>query len=427
MPVYPDGENYPRFVGVDRGSTYEPVGAQKATKPLGYIDQVSHTMAYIDSTYAMQNECHLMFGESTASSALRALDKAADGGTALFCVNELTRVAAQRVCSAREAIKLMGSLAEEHGFYGADGGAGEVLMVGDTEEVFIFHILSDPTKKSAIWVAQRVPDDHAAVIANCFSIREVDLDDSHTFLGSSNMKSIALEYGLWDGKGLLDFSGAFSGGEYASKYYTGRRVWDGYRRFAPSLKLNPEYGSFKLDRPYPVSVKVDEKLSVHDLMAASRSHYEGTEFDMTKGLAAGPFGSPDRYGEGKGHPGYSKPPQGAWERTVGLFRTTGTKIITANSNLPDAAAGTVWWAAGDSSKSVYVPSMVSAGSVPMSLSLGNEAELDRGSAFWAHRYIANLVQLRYNLMIRDVNANAKHWEDRATDVVQTEIYQVRSA
>ena len=59
----------------------------------------------------------------------------------------------------------------EHGFYGADGGAGETLMVGDTHEVFVFHVLSDPTGKSAIWVTQRVPDDHVAVIANMFTIR----------------------------------------------------------------------------------------------------------------------------------------------------------------------------------------------------------------------------------------------------------------
>ena len=50
-----------------------------------------------------------------------------------------------------------------------------------------------------------------------------------------------------DGTGALDFTRAFSGGEYGSKYYTGRRVWDGFRRFKPSLALPAEYGSLKTD------------------------------------------------------------------------------------------------------------------------------------------------------------------------------------
>jgi len=215
-PIWPDLEDWPRFVGTSRGSTYHALSGQQETKPIGFIPQVAHTHAYFDGNYAVQNECHLMFGESTASAPFQAVALGLPNGTALFSVNELTRIAAERVCTAREAIALMGSLAEEHGFYGADGGAGEVLMVGDREEAFVFHILSDPTARSAIWIAQRVPDSHVAVVANMFSIREVDLLDKHSFLGSSNLHSVALSYGLWDGRGLLDFTGAFSGGEYAN-------------------------------------------------------------------------------------------------------------------------------------------------------------------------------------------------------------------
>lgn len=179
----------------------------------GSIPQVAHTHAYLDGNYAVQNDCQLMFGESTASATFPAVGRGQPNGTALFNVNELTRIAAERVCSAREAVRLMGRLAEGHGFYGADGGAGEVLMVGDPEEVFVFHILSDPSGRGAIWAAQRVPDDHVAVVANMFSIREIDREDPHAFIYSASVHDVALAYGLWDGRGKLDFTGTYSAGE----------------------------------------------------------------------------------------------------------------------------------------------------------------------------------------------------------------------
>ena len=190
-PIWPDVEDWPRFVGDARGATYLPADGQAPTAPIGSIPQVAHTYAYLDGNYAVQNECQLSFGESTASAAFGKTAGAVGtpGGKALFSVNELTRVAAERVCSAREAIQLMGSLAEAHGFYGADGGAGEVLMVGDVDEAFVFHILSDPSGTGAIWVAQRVPDDHVAVVANAFTVRQVAFDDPHAFLTSSNMRA----------------------------------------------------------------------------------------------------------------------------------------------------------------------------------------------------------------------------------------------
>eukprot|EP00608_Synchroma_pusillum_P002118 CAMPEP_0198434438 /NCGR_PEP_ID=MMETSP1452-20131203/32680_1 /TAXON_ID=1181717 /ORGANISM="Synchroma pusillum, Strain CCMP3072" /LENGTH=37 /DNA_ID= /DNA_START= /DNA_END= /DNA_ORIENTATION= len=37
-------------------------------------------------------------------------------------------------------------------------------------------------------------------------------------------------------------------------------------------------------------MKVDYKLSVQDVMRINRDHYEGTKYDLTKGVAAGPYG-----------------------------------------------------------------------------------------------------------------------------------------
>lgn len=66
----------------------------------------------------------------------------------------------------------MGELAEAHGFY-QDAGTptGEAIVAGDTTEVWVFHVLPDPTGKSAVWAAARVPDGQVVVVANMFVIR----------------------------------------------------------------------------------------------------------------------------------------------------------------------------------------------------------------------------------------------------------------
>lgn len=124
-------------------------------------------------------------GESTCSGILGAEGCKYEGqrekekNCAIFSINELSRIAMERTETARDAIDLMGNLAEEGGFQGAGTfeGSAESLLITDTEEAWIFHVLpSDRKGSSAVWVAQLVPEDHAAVVANTFIIREVDFD-----------------------------------------------------------------------------------------------------------------------------------------------------------------------------------------------------------------------------------------------------------
>lgn len=404
-PIFFAPENYPRYTGVARGDVpaYRPVGNQSAMKPIGFIPEVAHTFAYHEDTYGALNEHQLGIGESTCSGKF-GTKPLGQGGKAMMSVDTLSQLAMERTKSSRDAVKLMGALAEKYGFYGAGSfeGTAESLLVTDPEEGFIFHILPDDTGTSAIWAAQRVPDDHIGVVANAFVIREVNFSDPFNFLGSASVHAVAQKKGWWSpSEGLLDFTLVYSDGEYAHKYYSGRRVWGVYHLLSPSLELNATYEEYRRSKPYPVTAPPDKKVSVEDIARAMRYYYEGTAYDQTVGLAGGPFGDPDHALGGPGS--HSTIKKGNWERTIGLWRTSDSYIVQSRSWLPAAKGGVLWWGAHAAPYTVYVPLTGGMAALPR-VTLGHQAVLDKGTLFWAIRYIANLAKLKHSYMIKEISA-----------------------
>ena len=157
----------------------------------------------------------------------------------------------------------------------------------------MFHVLPDDTGSSAIWVAQRVPDDHITAVANQFVIGQVDLTDKKNFLSSSNMLTIAAANGLWDTTQPFHFAKAYGQAIYGQSMECTRRVWRVFTLAAPSLlpqfsAFTDSWGTFgfgvELDQPYPFSVKPDKLLTVTNFMSINRDQFENTPFDMTVGI-----------------------------------------------------------------------------------------------------------------------------------------------
>ena len=120
-----------------------------------------------------------------------------------------------------------------------------------------FHVsVYSNVSTAASIVSQRIPDDHIAIVANMFTVRAVNLSDSFNFLGSPNMLTIAEKHGRWDpSQGLLDFTATFSFGEYAHKYYSGRRMWGGYRLMT-DVELPDSYDNLTTDHVYNTTIPV---------------------------------------------------------------------------------------------------------------------------------------------------------------------------
>jgi len=315
-------------------------------------------------------------------------------------------------------VEFMGGLAEQFGFYGSSGGTeggSENINVGDQNEAWVMHVLPSPCGKSAIWVARRVPDDEVTVVMNMFTIREVNLTDKENFMYSKTMLSAAKDRGWWKEGQPFDFTAIYSNGEYVSQYYSGRRIWGAYRLIAPSQKLSPTYKNLRYDQPYPWSIKPDLPLDAQSVMSIHRDWYAGTPYDQTKGLAAGPFGSPDRFTVPDQVPGH-------WERTIGLFRTTfatieelGSVGAAGASNLPVNSWG--WYGAGAAHYTVFVPVPATMSQSPVEDRFGSPNKWNLDTMTTVVKKVGTVARTRFMDMIVDIRKAQSEWEGRGVALI----------
>ncbi len=413
--IYPFLEGYPRYVGKDMGPTYDDPN-YPPTEPLGYIDQVEHTYAYYDGAYGIINEHQLAIGECTCSAKVYAQPKP---GECIFDVSALSKVALERCTTAREAIELMGALAVEYGYYGW----GETLTVADTEEAWVFEICATPDQKSAIWAAKKVPDGEVFVESNIFRIRELDPNDPDTMF-SPNLIEVATAAGWYDpSSGPIDWMATVSTGEYSYPYYSLRRIWRVFDRVAPSLELSP-WVEDSFTKAYPFSVVPDKKLSVADVIDLFRDFYEGTEFDLTQGLAAGPFGNPNRYS------GSSKLIKGSWERAISIFRCDYVFVSQSRGWLPDPVGGVVWWGPSAPHESIIIPMYCGITDIPDAYDTGSLEKFDKNIANWALNFMGNWAELKFSYMYPEIKALQQKIEGKlfavqpAIEAAAAQLYEV---
>jgi dipeptidase len=325
----------------------------------------------------------------------------------VFDITMLTLLAMERCKTAREAIKLMGSLAEKYGYGFHDG--GEMLAVADPNEVWEFEIMPvgplwtpKSGKPGAIWCAQRVPDDHISVCPNESRIGEIDLNNPDYFMASPNVISYAVENGYYDPKSSQPFSWkkAYCPAEGSATSTDGRRarLWRFFDLIAPSHKFSAETPNME----FPFSVKPDKKISVVDVMTITRDKCQGTKFDPARGIRGGPFNNPNYYSS---------------TRTIGISRAEYTSITQSRGWLPNPIGGIVWVAFGAQDTSCYVPLYAGITAIPKSFSIGDHWELNRASARWAFDYVDFHAQVAYSCAIEDVKAAQAEWEQPALDRV----------
>ena len=376
------------------------------------LPQVERTYAYKHSVFGYMNEFQLAMAESSIGNQRKMRNPTP---TPKFDITMLTIIAMERCQTAREAIRLMGSLAEKYGYGKVD--SGEMLAVHDPQEIWIFEIMPvgplwtpESGKPGAVWCAQRVPDDHVSVCPNDSRIGEIDLDNGDYFMASPNAVSYAVENDLWDPKSGEPFNWkkaySPSEGSAASSRGTRVRLWRIFDIVAPSLKLSPETPNMDL----PFSVKPDKKLSLKDVMTLTRDKFAGTPFDPIRGLQGGAFKNPNHVPR----PFQIGDKTYGTARTIGVNRSEYTTVTVCRSWMPNFIGGVIWLCFGAQDTACYMPLYAGMTAVPESFTIGGDHfEFDRRSARWAFDYVDFHTQVVYSYAIEDVRKAIAEYEDGA--------------
>lgn len=359
-------------------------------KYLGQIEQARQTYNVIGN----MNEHQVAIAETTYGGRHELKDS-----TGILDYGSLIYIALQRSTTAREAIKVMTDLVSEYGYCSS----GESFTIADAEEVWIMEMIGKgPGVRGAVWVAVRIPDGYIAAHANQARIRKFSQYSKENCIYSPDVISFAREKGYFDGLNKdFSFAEAYAPLDFGGLRYCEARVWSYYRMFNPAMESYLPYVLGENNNAMPLFIKPVNKISVEDLMAATRDHYEGTALDFTQDMSAGPYHSPYRPS-----PLSTKVDGKTFfnERPISTQQSAFTFVAQMRNYLPPCIGGVLWFGLDDANMAVYTPVYCNSTSIPQCYAKGNGDALtfSWNSSFWVHNWVANMVYPYYDLMIGDV-------------------------
>jgi microsomal dipeptidase-like Zn-dependent dipeptidase/dipeptidase len=218
----------------------------------GEVDQVELTWSYLWSELPGMRFSDSYINEwgvcITSDNCPSREDKAeiTDGGIGTM----LRRLVAERAKSAREGVKLLGELVERFGYIAS----GRSYIISDPNEGWLCCVV-----QGKHWIAQRVPDNEVAMVANTYTIRQVDLTDPANYLASKDIIDYAQARSWYDSArdGAFDFAAAYASPGSAAHPSNLGRQWQGLEYLTPNpIDFGPDL---------PFSLVPRNKVGVTDL------------------------------------------------------------------------------------------------------------------------------------------------------------------
>lgn len=260
------------------------------------------------------------------------------------------------VKTAREGVQRLGSIIEKYGTSESNG-----ILFSDNEEVWYLE-----TGSGHHWVAQRIPDDSYAVVANQLAIQEIDFDDSNNFMFSQNIQEFVSQNNLNNQVSGFNFREIFGTHELSDEIYSTPRVWYGQKYLSGDDTQDP------MSENLPFIRKPNRLLHLDDIEYVLGSHYQNTPYD----------------------PLNKKNVDGHKFRPISLPATQESHILQLRPNLPVETSGLHWLAMGVTAQSSFIPLYAGATDVHPAYKVGKQ-EYTPDSAYWVYKLAGVLVDPHY--------------------------------
>ena len=338
------------------------------------------------------NEYQVTIAETTFGGRHEMVDT-----TGILDYGSLIYIALQRSKTAREAIKVMTTLAETYGYCSE----GETFSICDPEEAWIMEMMGKgPGSKGVVWVALRIPDDAICAHANQSRIRTFNQKDKKNVMFSADCIDFARRKGWYSGRDEdFSFCETYAYPDFSGRRFCEARVWSFFNRFVSGMDRYLPYaeGKVKDAEPMPLWIVPEKKLTLSDMRAAMRDHYEGTPFALDADPGQGLWGMPYRPTpltykvDGKEYFN---------ERPTSTQQSGFSYIAQLRSWLPRQIGGIIWFGNDDGNMVAYTPVYCGNTVQPECYNTPGADALTFSdkNAYWVCNWVSNMVYPRYSLM-----------------------------
>ena len=338
------------------------------------------------------NEYQVSIGETTFGGREEMVDT-----TGILDYGSLIYIALQRSKTAREAIKVMTGLVETYGYCSE----GETFTICDPNEAWIMEMMGKgPGSKGVVWVALRVPDDAICAHANQSRIRNFNIKDKKNVMVSDDCIGYARRMGWFDGADKdFSFCDAYAKPDFSGRRICDARVWSFFNHFSDDMNRYIPYveGKQADTEPLPLWIVPNRKVSLQDMEACMRDHYEGTPFSLDNDPGRGVWDMPYRPTpltytvDGKKYFN---------ERPISTQQSAFSYVAQLRSWLPRQIGGILWFGNDDGNMVAFTPVYCGNTVRPECYNTkgADAVTFSNKNAFWVCNWVSNMVYPRYSLM-----------------------------